>query len=266
MPLTIPPAVNYRSSWSALPSNSQDEPREGRKQAAFEITWGAANMGGPNNCVNVNVGGAGGSTTPLSQISTLQVNNAACGCDVQFIFTDTYEVINVPAGTPLELVSVLSNSLEFFVYAPGATPEDVTRFVVTNYEVSPTSINPVNNRSNVAATSDVWVAAGTTTQLIAAGINGTIDSLQIGTAFKVAFAANSAGQVQVRDGAGTIFIPGWKLGFSTAGNPAPGSYTQMNFPNWSQRFRNGLIVQFSVVSGWGVAELYANMLCSYRTP
>lgn len=266
MPLIVPPAINYRSPWSAVPSNSQDEPREGRKQAAFEIAWGAANMGGPNNCVDVNLNQMSGGTRPLSQISSLQVNNSACGCDVSFIFTDTFETITIPAGAPCELVSVLSNSLQFFVYAPAATPEDVTRFVITNYELSPGSLTPSEANNAVASTSAVWLLAGATTQLIPLGVNGTIENLQIGTSFKVAFAVNGFGEVEIKDGAGNVFVPGWKLGFSTASAPVGGSAVQINFQNWNQRFRNGLTVKFTVTAGWGVGELYANQFCTYRIP
>lgn len=266
MPLLIPPAVNYRSPWNALPSNSQDEPREGRKQAAFEILWGPLNMGGPNNCVHVDLSVQQGASVALTQISSLQVNNSESGQDVTFIFTDTFETIVIPAGSPYELIPVLSNSLDFYVYAPGATPEDVTRFVITNYVVEAASVAQSEANNAVASTSDVWLLAGTTTQLIPAGVNGTIENFQAGTSFKVAFAVNSFAQVQVRDGAGTIFVPGWKLGFSTAGTATGGSTVQMNFQNWNQRFRNGLIVQFSVIAGWGAAELNANMFVTYRQP
>src|SRR4051812_21854302 len=133
MPLLIPQPTNYPSPLVAVPSLMQDEPKEGRKQVPCEILWNI--MGGTTKCIAFNL--KNNATLEISQISTLKVDNSQSAADVTFIFPDTSDTVTIPAGTPLAVVPVFSNAVQFYVSAPAALVGDVTRFQILNYRTYP---------------------------------------------------------------------------------------------------------------------------------
>lgn len=176
MPLTIPVSINYPSPLRALPSRSQDEPIEGRLQIPCEVLWGT--MGGTTKAVTFNV--TGNDVLRFSQISALKIDNRACGVDVTFIFPDTQETITIPAYSPLSITPVLSNSLTFYVSAPGALSADATRFQVLNYTPQIMDIAAANAMtSNSVLGSGSFPIANGTTAILPASVNGVITGANI---------------------------------------------------------------------------------------
>lgn len=260
MPLIIPPSVNYPSPLTAVPSLMQDEPIEGRKQVSAEILW--ATMGGARKSVAINL--QNNATLNISQISTLKVDNSQSGADVTFIFPDTSDTIVIPAGTPLAVVPIFSNATQLYISAPLALASDVTRFQLLNYATAPADV-PQTTASQTASSGGTVVGGGpVTTQLIAPGINGTLETLQLWFSIATAPVANTQFVISVQDGQATprVLINSWNVA-------APAAVTAMMAPildfddlNW--RFVNGLVINYAVGGGAGLA--IANTFADYHTP
>jgi hypothetical protein len=255
MPLLIPASVNYQSNITVLPSFSQDEPAEGRKQIACEILWGT--MGGSAKCVGLNVYAQGGAVQGFSQISTLKVDNSQSGADVTFIFPDTVETIVIPGGTPLAVVPVFSNSLQFYVSAPNAVASDVTRFILMNYLLEPANVDITQSATFASSSATQATSAGGVTQLIPAGVNGTLELLSIGFCLSNFVASNLLGTMTIADGAGNTFINAYKVTSST--------YTPLSIGNTNIRFQNGLTLTFANIS-WGATVSWINAVLTYKQP
>lgn len=261
MSLTIPPATNYPSPIRAVPSNSQDQPREGRRQIACDVTW--RTMGGSSKCVAFNVQYM--ASLPFSQISTLKIDNSKCGADVQFVFSDTMETIDIPAYTPLIVVPVFSNSLSFYVVCPNALPEDETRFIILNYKVlMPSQVNVSTTYAFVGTAVANWNTNPSTVNIIPAGINGTVIELIVGAAAAgAATPSPMLASFSLQDGAGDVYIPSWKLGI--APNSLGGFVNNQPFriKNMNVRFRNGFSASFTPQASWLVSA-QMNLLATYR--
>ncbi len=265
MPLTLPPAVNFPSPLRSLPSLSQDEPREGRQQVPIEILWGT--MGGTSKCIIFNLTNQG--TLNISQISALKIDNSSCGADVSFIFPDTLETIDIPAGTPLAVVPVLSNSRTFYVSSPNAISTDETRFQVLNYAIDPASVDTSPAKNIASSQGILWDGPAPktiSTQLIAAGINGTLDQMLVyKSGNDPTFAGNNYASVTIKDGNGNFLISDWR--YAQTNN----TVSLNNIPlftasdlNW--RFQNGLIAEFRALSGWATGSQYGNYFATYSQP
>lgn len=245
MPLLIPPAVNYPSPLVAVPSLMQDEPKEGRKQVSCEINWGAPAAILAAKAVAINL--QNNATLNFSQVSSLKVDNSKCGADVTFLFPDTFETITIPAGAPLAVVPVFSNSTQFYVSAPNSLAGDITRFQVLNYRTYPADVpDAQNQQATKVATLDLGTPGPIT--IIGAAISGTLNSVVMGFSYQPN--AGSTGvpfQYQFnladnRAGTSTFVIPSSVSGLDNA--PINGVQL-LNLTGLTRRFTNGLDFNFS---------------------
>jgi hypothetical protein len=259
VPLIIPPAVNYPSPLTAIPSFMQDQPKEGRMQVPVEILWGV--MGGASKTVSINL--QNNAALNISQISTLKVDNSQSGGDVVFIFPDTSDTVTIPAGAPLAVVPVFSNSVQFFVSAPNATAADVTRFQILNYQTFPADV-PATVEAQTASSGGTLVNGGgpVSIQLAPAGINGTLETLKLSISVPNAPAANTQTAITVKDGNNNVFINGWNFALPSGATSPVLPLIDFNAANW--RFANGLIMQFA--AGGGAGSFIANTFVDYHTP
>jgi hypothetical protein len=263
MPLKIPPAVNYPSSFGPMPSFAQDEPREGRQQIPIEIAWGT--MGGDTKNVSLNVSGT--RTRQWTQISTIKVDNSNCGADVTLIFSDTSETIVIPAFAPLNVVPVYSNSLEFFVWSPASKAQDVTRLVILNYADDPTSVNPSDASTTAAFVNMNCLNAVSSVQLVALGINGQLRTLTWYYAQIFGFLPNispdtSQGDFKLEDG-GQVIISSYRVAAYFDATPNQYSVPLLQLSGLNTRFQDGLKITFTPIFGWGSGNLRLNAFGSY---
>lgn len=260
MPLLIPQSVNYPSPLVAVPSLSQDEPMEGRKQVPVEILWGT--MGGASKCVGFNL--QNNATLNITQISALKVDNSASAADVQFIFPDTGDTITVPAGSPVVVVPVFSNAIQMYVSAPNSLLGDVTRAQLLNYQVPPTSVGvTVERQTSSSSPGVITQATNTTFPLVPAGINGTLQDIELWFAVGTAPAVAPVQFVMsVQDGQGTPvkLINQWN--FLLTAITSKTDLLNLIGINW--RFLNGVNLVLQGVSGTGGAIL--NQYVSYTKP
>lgn len=258
MPLAIPQSVNYPSPLTPIPSRMQDEPKNGRKQITAEIDWNL--MGGAQNCVSFNVQFNG--TLNFEQISFIHVDNSQCAADVIFMWPDTSMTTTVPAGLPLAMVPVLSNALSFFVNSPGALLGDITRFTITNYPVMPVDL-PTTAESQTVGGGGSPIQPETI-QLIAAGLNGTLENLFIGAAIGPGPTASANATFVVQDGNGSNLAgPGGFVLNCGAGEALNAPVCNLTALNW--RFRNGLKIIVTAGS-WAGAVAQWNSFASYKQP
>lgn len=255
--MRVPAAVNYPSPLTAVPSLMQDEPVEGRKQVPVEILWGS--MGGPNKAVAFNL--QDNATLNISQISTLKVDNSASGADVQFIFPDTSDTITIPAGTPLAVVPVFSNSIQFYVVAPAALASDVTRFQVMNYKHDPADVPAVAARQTASVPSAGLVPPGSI-QIIPAGVSGTLETLQIDLSRNSPTTSANQIVITITDGAGNNLIANANYGIATG--QAVNRLLLVNLDDLNWRFTNGLKVTFAAAGG--ADTFIANAFATYEIP
>lgn len=255
MPLTIPPSVNYPSPLLAVPSRLGRKPPEGRKSVPVEIIWGT--MGGAEKCVNFNL--QNNATLPVTQIVTLQVDNSACGADVQYIFPDTNETVSIPAYSPYVVVPVLSNLQQFFVVSPNSQTGDATRFQLLNFVPPPVAVPPTTAQL-AAVDSEIPIVNGTT-QLVPSTVSGTVEGCAIGATLLNAFALAYQVTFTIADGLGkNILGSGFYMPGTISNVTAPRSFA---LPNLNVRFEQGLIL---TQAGTGTPDgtLFVNLY--YRTP
>lgn len=263
MAISVPPAVNFQSPINALVSLSQDQPTEGRQQIAAEILW--ATMGGTNKAVAFNLSGL--ANIRISQISALKIDNSACGADVQFIFPDTSEVITIPGGSPYSLVPVFSNSLTFYVYAPNASPEDIIRFIALNYQIEPAEVDAILGAAFSAGANATWALPGpVTANVIPAGVNGTLRKFLLSIAPLTIPSVTLLAFLTLRDGAGTVFIPTWRIGVASNMARITANIVILDLPDINVRFRNGLFLDWTVTSGGTGINWPVNTFASYTQP
>jgi len=263
MPLIIPPAVNYPSPLTAVPSLMQDEPTEGRKQVAVEILW--ASMGGPSKCVAINL--QNNATLNVSQISSLKVDNSLCAVDVTFIWPDTGDTTTIPARTPFALVPVFSNAVQVFVSAPNALAVDVTRFQLLNYHTDPADIPQTVETQPATSGGTVLGNGNVTMQLIPATVNGTLETLVLSINAQAATAGPQQLVVTVLDGTGVVgLLPGVLINQMNFGIPtgfADPNKLLLNLTDLNWRFTQGLKIFVAPVTAQTVI---GNAFANYRIP
>ena len=255
MALQVPAAKNYASPLVAVPVRWTLPPREGPKMIVCEIDWGT--MGGPNNCVAVNL--QNNAALEFSQIVALSVDNSQCGADVQFVFPDTAETLTVPAYNGKVIVPVFTNQVQFFVAAgidsQVVEPADVTTFSIHNSVPPPIAVPP-SAEQNIANVNAVDMGTAST-QLIPAGVNGTLTGAQLSLAMN---ATNSgSGTWSLQDGTGKVIAQGGVQ--VSSGNKY--NLTLISQPNMNVRFTNGVklvCTQTAVLGGTISGNLY------YRIP
>jgi hypothetical protein len=171
MPITIQPFVQYQAPLFPLRGLWNTPPAEGDRMVAAEIDWG----------VTVPIGRAvqfalsGNSPVAISQIVALQVDNTSNAVDLQFQFPDSGYVLNVPAYAQ-GVFPVFTNALMFYVSAPGAVVGDRTLFQVFNSMPPPIAVQ-VSEQQEYSAVAGVSLSANAITQLIPAGVSGTIETI-----------------------------------------------------------------------------------------
>jgi hypothetical protein len=250
MPLAIPPAVNYPSPLIALPTKWENTPPEGPMIVPCEIDWGI--MGGSNNNVSINM--QNNAVLNFSQIVALSVDNSNCGADVQFVFPDTTETMTVPAYTPKLIIPVFTNQTQFFVYAPLAQSEDITRFSIHNTLPPPIAV-PVTAEQNIAGVAGVNISAGTT-QIVPANISGTLETMIVFVSMTTSAIIN----FNIQDGNGAVI--------ATAQLPGPlsgNAYVEpIDLQNVRVRFQNGIKLVITTPTGSTDGSVMVNLY--YRTP
>jgi hypothetical protein len=248
MPLSIPAFDQYQSPMFPLRGLWNTKPVEGDKFVNAEIDWLVT-----TKATAVQFSLSGNSPVSLSQIVALCVDNSRSGADVDFVFPDSGFVLTVPAHNQL-VAPVFTNALMFYASAPSSIAGDVTVFQILNSMPPPIPIAP-STTQNHAGINAIPTTNGSTV-LVAAGINGTLNTLSI------TLAANAAGgalAMSVIDGSGKSL---WVTYVSV-----PASSSQINFPfnvpGLDVRFVNGLNL---VVSGSTLAgvQIIANVY--YSTP
>ena len=255
MSLIIPPAKNYQSPLVSIPNNLMKTPPEGAQMIVCEIDWGA--MGGPSNCVYLNL--QNNAAMNFSQITALSVDNSQCGADIQFLFPDTAETLSIPAYSPKVICPVFTNQTQFYILAPMAQTTDKTFFSILNTLPPPIAV-PTTQEQNVAANNSISIiSSGSpgTTQIVPAGVNGTLEGLFVGWTMGGSTATYM--QWQLVDGASNV----------VAGNQATlgagqGSGTGFDLTDLRVRFVNGLKINWTSQNVGYTSFLAVNAY--YRTP
>lgn len=251
MPLIIPPNVPYQSPLVAVPAFWTRKAVEGPLVVPIEIDWASLAA----ECVSFNVGNIG--TNPLSQIVAMTVDNSASGSDVQVIFPDVGQVLDVPA---YETVTspVFTGGTSFYVSNQGELSVDVTRIIVHN-SMPPSLSIPKSVFTSVAGVSGITLTANGTTTIIAANITGTIAAMSI--AAELGSATAGFASALLRDGSmgqlwdATLAIP--------ASNPNNSVLANINGIN--ARFVNGVYLDVSAVTA-GMTNCGITLNIYYRTP
>ena len=265
MSLIIPPAKNYQSPLVALRSNLGRDPIEGPMQIPLEFDW--TTMGAQSGTTNtwacyVNLQNL--TTQAFSQICGLKVDNSLCGSDVEFIFTDTQEIVTVPAYCPLAVVPVFSAATQFYAVALSAQTGDVTRAQILNYVPPPVELTEMAERNFALTTGLPIGSVNQNLQVVPAGVYGTLEILQLNFAIPAGPAANSNGSIFVQDGNGNYLVNSITLEAGPNTNTPGLIILDLKDVKW--RFQNGLKMNWLVGGGgWSNAGVL-NVTAAYRTP
>lgn len=245
MSINIPPAKNYTSPLVALPSIMRKDPTEGDRLVPIEIDWGpTANMGGPNNCVAINLYAT--ATQTISQIVALSIDNSACAADLEFVFPDSSQTYRVPAYTPVAVFEVVTNQTNFFVQAFNPEDGDVTRFAILNFLPPPIVLPVTQQPQSAAAFGAISATAAATTQLIPNTIDGRVEVLSIIATLNSGSSGSTA--YVLKDGNGTVLNAGQVYSQNgTNQNVICFQASSLDLP-----FVDGL--QFIVTPGTGIAS------------
>lgn len=265
MAIVIPgTAVNYPVALLAVGLKAScvpvgQNPKHGPQCIPVEIAWGT--MGGTDKIVGLNIGNAG-ATRAFEDLCALHVDNSQCGADVEFIFTDTQITYTVPAYCPYALFPIFTKSLQFYIVSKidGEIVEsgDITRFLLFNF-VPPPVVVPTSIEQDASAVANIATAT-LTTQIIAAAISGTINSIN------VFFSSGSAGLL----GGGLVT---WQLVDGSARVIATGQISGGDKSSWNVvlyaqtglalRFQTGL--QFKLAGDTTILGTF-NVNIGYRQP
>lgn len=263
--LTVPPAKNYQSPLVAVRSIVGRDPVEGPMQIPIEIDW--TTMGAQQGSITtwatyINLQNL--TTQAFSQVCGLKVDNSQCGSDVQIIFTDTQEIITIPAYEPLTVVPVFTAATQFYAVALNAIGADTTRIQVLNFVPPPVTV-PESPEHNFALTSGLAVGnANVNTTFVPAGVNGTLEILQLNFSTGAGPAAASTGNLFIQDGKGNYLVN--SISVSAGPNTqAPGQII-LDLKDVRWRFQNGLIANWLVGTGGWSNGAVINITAAYRTP
>jgi hypothetical protein len=254
MGIQVPVATNYPSPLVAIPCLLNKDAVEGESIVPVEIDW--ATMGGTNNCCYISLGGLAAQT--ISQIVAISIDNSQCGSDVQFIFPDTSQSYLIPAYAPATTFEVFTSQTQFYVLALNEKSQDVTRFGVLNFLPPPIAV-PSSREQEVSIQASATLVAGTT-QVIPAGVNGTLENLNLACIVSVASGSFNA-LVTLQDGSGQNVFQGNVGG----NNSSTINYLMASLNDISIRFQNGLKMLVNVT---GTANPGGTLSVNayYRTP
>ena len=173
MPLTIPAFDQYQQPLFPLRGLWNSAPAEGDRYVNAEIDWLVT-----TKTTAVQFSLSGNSPVSLSQIVALAVDNGRCGVDVDFIFPDSGFVLTVPAHSQ-GLYTVFTNALMFYTSAALANVGDTTVIQILNSSPPPLQIAATEQQNHAVPGAIVITAGGSTTQIVAAGINGTLNAANL---------------------------------------------------------------------------------------
>jgi hypothetical protein len=171
MPLIIPPFTQFQGSLFPLRGLWNKKPVEGDRLISAEVDWGGYPPG-----QGVQFALSGNSPVSFSQIVALTVDNSRCGSDVQFVFSDSGYMLNVPSHCQ-GVFPVFSNGLSFYIIGLNTSASDVTCVLIHNSMPPPIAMLPTDSQST-AAISNV-VASNGTFAIIPATVNGTLNGASI---------------------------------------------------------------------------------------
>jgi hypothetical protein len=243
VPLIIPPFTQFQGSLFPLRGLWNHAPGEGDRLISVEIDWGSYP---PGQAVQLSL--SGNSPVAFSQIVALTVDNARCGSDVQFVFSDSGHILQVPAhcqGT----FPVFTNSLNFFMVALNAAPNDITCAMIHNSMPPPVAMLP-SSAQNSAAVIGFPIANGSIV-VVPATVNGTLRGGNIQLNF-AAFTPPQVANLSLRDGHGN------NLWFGQI-SPSPNSSIVIPLDGLNVRFFQGLnfvIAASTITAGSGGVNVY----------
>jgi hypothetical protein len=245
MSLVLPPAVNYPNPLISVQSRWANAPVEGNRMIQCEVDWGS--MGGSGAIKNVAVQLSNNAEINFRQICALAVDNSQCGADVEFQFPDTGETLTIPAYSPKVICPVFTNATSFNV-ACGFDSElvesgDFTTFSIHNSVPPPIAV-PTSQEQDTSAVAAI-AGAASTTAIIAAGINGTLNVVYVNYASPFG-GLPAAGQMGG--------------GISSAWN-----VILANLSNVAFRFTNGVNLVQTVAGGAAIGGAF-NVVLGYRQP
>jgi hypothetical protein len=238
--ITIPPFDQYQSPIVPLRGLWNAKPAEGDKFALVSIDWMVTTN---NRAVQLLL--SANSPVALSQIVALAVDNRRSGYDVDFLFPDSGFTLTVPAYNQ-GVFPVFTNALMFYVIAAeGVVSGNSLTFMVLNSMPPPVALNPTAMQTSEAV-ANISMTNGTT-QIIPAGVNGSIHGFLI----TLEFADVGSALLALVDGAGTTI---W-TDTVTAGAQAVGQTISVTGINL--RFVNGLslVVSNSTMPGSNIASV-----------
>lgn len=255
MPITVPPFVQYQQPIIPLRGLWNHPPPEGDQFVAAEIDWGVTVPAGTRG---VQFSTSANSPVAFSQIVALAVDNSRSGSDVQFLFTDSGFVLNVPAGTQ-GVFPVFTNATSFYVVASAPAGGDITAFAALNSMPPPVQVVPPDTEAATASASNVNLGTNQSSVIIPSSVvAGTIES-----AFIVITSTAAANQVCVltlRDGNNNVLFT-TQIVVAAGQN---GTYQiTLNPVRW--RFQNGVNL---VITGTTITpgSAGANVTLLYSTP
>jgi hypothetical protein len=262
MSLVLPPAVNYPNPLISVQSRWANAPVEGNRMIQCEVDWGS--MGGSGAIKNVAVQLSNNAEINFRQICALAVDNSQCGADVEFQFPDTGETLTIPAYSPKVICPVFTNATSFNV-ACGFDSElvesgDFTTFSIHNSVPPPIAV-PTSQEQDTSAVAAI-AGAASTTAIIAAGINGTLNVVYVNYASPFG-GLPAAGEMtwKLVDGSAKVLWTGQMGGgISSAWN-----VILANLSNVAFRFTNGVNLVQTVAGGAAIGGAF-NVVLGYRQP
>jgi hypothetical protein len=247
MPLIVPPSLPFNDPLAYVPLDTYKEPNEGRKSVPIDLLWSnAINKSVTAFAINLQ----NNATLEISKISGLVVDNSLCGSDIDFIFPDSSTTITIPAYAPYTVLAIHSNQRQFTVKARAPINGDETFMQVLNFAPPPVAV-PITVQQKTAASGSINITGAGNTQIVAAGINGTLQGLNVSFANpKPAGAFNAAFTLQ--DGAGVILWKG-NLALDATSPGLSGELVSINGLN--ARFINGLVLTQGGVGSNGTLDI-----------
>jgi hypothetical protein len=227
-----------------IPVNSRwrTKPLEGDKFIAAEIDWGVTVPIGQAVQFSLNAG-----PVEFSQICAFAVDNGRNGGDVSFIFPDTGRQLTIPPFAQ-GVFPVFTNALTFYALSENALVGDVTEFEILNALPPPVSVLPSQEQSHAGA-SGIGLSTNSTTPVVAAGTNGTLQGFTVSGSALASGTGNC--EVQISDGTGALL---WAAFVSEPSGALSATQSGLQL-----RFTNGLnfvVSGTTLTGGFAVVNLY----------
>lgn len=194
----VPAAMNFGLFPIPVPSIMYREPAEGRQSITFDVDWSRP-IAKSLDTVEFNL--QNNAPQNFRQICGLIVDNSNCGSDLDFIFPDTGVTISIPAYAPYTVLQVNTQQVQFYLRGLGVINGDATQFSVLNFAPAPVAV-PITVMQQVASVASITMDGVSSTSLINANVNGTVQGLNVTVACpKPSASFNNV--IRIADGAGT---------------------------------------------------------------